>query len=183
MASRNTSFHLSVPCSSSVSRKAIHRSSRTPSSSHSTSRRQHVLAEGNPSGRSRQRAPVLRTHKIPSRHSRSPARGRPPFREASFTGRYGLILSHCQSSNIRGRDITHSFVCVHVSQLKAGRKITSVEVLKPALGATLLTTSNSRTHHTSLPPNGYRPSLSHWHSRYPDRDEITDLFDHWKQIL
>src|SRR5262249_45073451 len=78
LASTNTSSQSNSPRSSSVSRKACQIFTSTPSPSHSTNRRQHVLGDGYRSGKSRQRAPLRRTHKIPSKHARSSAGGRPP---------------------------------------------------------------------------------------------------------
>lgn len=97
LASTNTSSQSSRPCSSSVSRKACQILTSTPSPSHSTSRRQHVLGDGYRSGRSRQRAPLRSTHKMPSKQARSAAGGRPPFTDRLRSGRYSLIRSHCSS--------------------------------------------------------------------------------------
>ncbi|MFM2219846.1 MAG: hypothetical protein RL240_4164 [Planctomycetota bacterium] len=52
---------------------------KTPASIHSFMRRQQVLGEGNSSRRSRHRAPLRSTHKIPSKHFRSSAGGRQPL--------------------------------------------------------------------------------------------------------
>ncbi len=97
LASTNTSSQSKSPRSSSVSRKACQISTSTPSPSHSINRRQHVLGEGYRSGKSRQRAPLRSTHKIPSKHARSSAGGRPPRRDRLRWGRNGLIFSHCSS--------------------------------------------------------------------------------------
>lgn len=77
LPSINTSLQLSFPCSSSSQRKRRHSVSHTSSSSQSRSRRQQVLALGYFLGRSRQRAPLRSTHKMPSKTARSSARGRP----------------------------------------------------------------------------------------------------------
>jgi hypothetical protein len=77
LPSMKTSSQLSLPCSSSSQRKRRHRVSQTSSSSQSRSRRQHVLALGYFLGKSRQRAPLRSTHKMPSKTARSSARGRP----------------------------------------------------------------------------------------------------------
>ena len=97
LASTNTSSQSSSPCSSRVSRKACQIVTSTPSPSHSVNRRQQVLGEGYRSGKSRQRAPLRSTHKIPSRQARSSAGGRPPRGERLRLGRNGLIRSHCAS--------------------------------------------------------------------------------------
>ena len=95
--STKTSSQSISPCSFSVSRKACQMRTSTSSVSHSTSRRQHVLGEGKRSGKSRQRAPLRSTHKMPSKHARSAARGRPPLALLHGCGMNGLIRSHCSS--------------------------------------------------------------------------------------
>ena len=97
LASTNTSSQSSKPCSSSVSRKECQIRRSTSSPSHSANRRQHVLGDGYRSGKSRQRAPLRNTHKIPSKHARSSAAGRPPLGERLRFGMNGLILAHCSS--------------------------------------------------------------------------------------
>jgi hypothetical protein len=77
LPSINTSLQLSFPCSSSSQRKSRHRVNHTSSSSQSRSLRQQVLALGYFLGRSRQRAPLRSTHRMPSRTARSSALGRP----------------------------------------------------------------------------------------------------------
>jgi hypothetical protein len=77
LPSINTSLQLSFPCSSSSQRKRRHSVSHTSSSSQSRSRRQQVLALGYFWGRSRQRAPLRSTHRMPSKTARSSARGPP----------------------------------------------------------------------------------------------------------
>lgn len=97
LASTNTSSQSSKPCSSSVSRKECQILTSTSSPSHSTSRRQHVLGDGYRSGKSRQRAPLRNTHKMPSKHARSSAGGRPPLADRFRLGMNRLIFSHCSS--------------------------------------------------------------------------------------
>jgi hypothetical protein len=87
----------SRPRASSWPRKARHSRSQVPSSSHWRRRRQQVDPLGYPSGRSRHRAPVFSTQRIPSTTSRWLTRGRPPFRERRGRGRCGSILTHCAS--------------------------------------------------------------------------------------
>jgi hypothetical protein len=100
LPSRNVSFHLSRPSSSRAPNSARHASSQTPSSSHCLSRRQQVAGEGNSSGRNRHAAPVWRIHKIPSKHARLGAGGRPrlSFRRLDF-GSKGSTNCHCSSVN------------------------------------------------------------------------------------
>ena len=95
--SMNTCSHRSRPRASSWPRKARHMRSHVPSSSHCRRRRQQVDPLGYPSGRSRQRAPVFNTQRIPSTTSRWLTRGRPPVRERRGRGRCGSILAHCAS--------------------------------------------------------------------------------------
>ena len=86
LPSANTSCQSKWPRSSSSSINAFHISTKTPASSHPCSRRQQVLAEGYLSGRSLQRAPLLQTHRMPSKQSRSHAGGRPPRRDFARVG-------------------------------------------------------------------------------------------------
>jgi hypothetical protein len=65
-----------------------------PSSSHRWRRRQQVAGDGYSCGKSRQRAPVLRTQRMPSRTSRLSRNGRPLL--LSF-GSNGSICAHCSS--------------------------------------------------------------------------------------
>ena len=95
--SMNTCSHRMRPRASSCSRNARHIANHVPSTSHCRNRRQQVDPLGYPSGRSRHRAPVFRTHRIPSTTSRWLTRGRPPLRERRLRGRCGSILAHCAS--------------------------------------------------------------------------------------
>jgi len=80
------------PRSSNSSRKARQTVNQTSCSIQRWRRRQQVLGLGYRSGKSCQRAPVRSTHKIPSRHARLSAQGRP--RLVSL-GKCGSIFSHC----------------------------------------------------------------------------------------
>jgi len=77
LPSKNTSSQLSLPWASSAERNTRQIWSQISSSSQSRKRRQQVLALGYRSGKSRQRAPLRKTHRMPSKTSRSSARGRP----------------------------------------------------------------------------------------------------------
>ena len=101
LPSTNTSCQSKWPRSSSSSINACHISTKTPASSHSCNRRQHVLADGYLSGRSLQRAPLLHTHSMPSKHSRSFAGGRPPRGDRTRSGMNFLTRSHCSSVSKR----------------------------------------------------------------------------------
>ena len=95
--SMNVFSHRSRPRASSWPRSARHIASQVPSSSHWRSRRQQVEPLGYPLGRSRHRAPVFRTQRIPSTTSRLLTRGRPPFGERRDSGRCRSIWAHCAS--------------------------------------------------------------------------------------
>jgi hypothetical protein len=100
LPSKKVSSHLSRPSSSSAPSKVRHASNQTPSSSHCCSRRQQVEGEGNSSGRKRQAAPVCRIHRMPSKHARFRAGGRPRLSFRSFgLGSKGSINCHCSSVN------------------------------------------------------------------------------------
>jgi len=101
LPSMNTSLQLSLPCASSSQRNRRQMLSQMSSSSQSRSLRQQVLALGYCLGRSRQRAPLRSTQRMPSSTERSSARGlpKPPRR-----GNNGWICSHCASlSNVVSR--------------------------------------------------------------------------------
>jgi hypothetical protein len=84
--------------SSSNSRKHfLQRSSQTPASSHSCSRRKHVAGDGYSAGRSSHRAALRSTHRMPSKQRRSSTRFRPPFLEGFRFGVSGSIFDHCSS--------------------------------------------------------------------------------------
>ena len=97
VASRKASLQSSWPRSSRSLRKARHRVSQTSWRSHSARRRQHVAGLGYRSGRSRHRAPVRSTQRMPSKQARSSARGRPPRGLRFGLGRNGAIFAHCAS--------------------------------------------------------------------------------------
>src|SRR5271166_6467646 len=100
LPSRKVSSHCSRPSSSSAPSSARHACSHTPSSSHCFSRRQQVEGEGNSSGRKRQAAPVCKIHRMPSKHARFEAQGRPRLsRRRLGSGSNGSINSHCSSLN------------------------------------------------------------------------------------
>ena len=100
LPSRKVSSHLNNPSASRAPSNARHADSQTPRSSHCLNRRQQVEGEGYSSGRKRHAAPVCSTHRMPSKHSRFDAQGRPrlsPLRRGS--GNNGPINSHCSSVN------------------------------------------------------------------------------------
>lgn len=87
------------PASSSSAMKVRQTSTQTFCSSQSRRRRQQVLGEGYCGGRSRQRAPVFKTHRMPSTTARFSAKGRPPLGDGWGCGSSGSILRHCSSLN------------------------------------------------------------------------------------
>jgi hypothetical protein len=100
LPSRKVSSHFSRPLASSAPNRVRHASSQTPSSCHCCNRRQQVEGEGNSSGRNRHAAPVCRTHKMPSKHARFGAGGRPRLSRRCFgLGSNGSINFHCSSVN------------------------------------------------------------------------------------
>jgi hypothetical protein len=71
--------------------------SQTPCSSQSRSRRQQVEGCGYLSGKSCQRAPLRKIHRIPSNTRRFSIHGRPPWRCLGSFGSKGAIFFHCAS--------------------------------------------------------------------------------------
>ncbi len=104
LPSRKVSSHFSSPSPSSAPSSARHASSQTSCSSHRFSRRQQVAGDGYLSGRNRHAAPVCNIHKMPSRHARLDAHGRPRLSLRRFgSGSKGSINSHCASVNNSNR--------------------------------------------------------------------------------
>lgn len=95
--SPNVSSQIMRPFSSSCATNARHISSHTSCSSQKRNRLQHVLGLGYRSGKSFQRAPERKTHRIPSKQSRSDLHGAPPLGCLGNSGRCGLIFSHIAS--------------------------------------------------------------------------------------
>lgn len=100
LPSRNASSHRSSPSASKVPNSALQARNHTPCSSHCFNRRQQVEGEGYSAGRNRHAAPVCRIHRMPSKHARLHAHGRPrlSFRRRGL-GNSGSINSHCWSVN------------------------------------------------------------------------------------
>lgn len=94
LASMKASPQSSLCASLSCWRKARQTASQTPSSSHCWRRRQQVLALGYFLGRSRQRAPLRSTQRMPSSTARLSAHGRPRL---SSLGKSGSNRRHCSS--------------------------------------------------------------------------------------
>jgi hypothetical protein len=110
LPSAKISAQQSWPSSSNSASKARHALNQIPCSSHSCNRRQHVVGEGYSSGRSFQRAPLRRTHKIPSNTGRLSRRVRPPLDDRFGFGNSGSIFTHCSSvSSVLSLAIANSF--------------------------------------------------------------------------
>src|SRR6516165_7670416 len=101
LPSRNDSLQSSCSRWFSSARNARQMVSQTPCSSQSRSRRQHVVGEGNSSGKSHQRAPLRRIHKMPSSTLRSSFGGLPPCGRFGRFGSKGRIFSHWASVSSR----------------------------------------------------------------------------------
>src|ERR1700681_2580296 len=97
LPSKNDSLHFNCLRSFNSLRNVRQIASQTPCSSQSRSRRQHVAGCGYCSGRSCQRAPLRRIHRIPSNTRRFSIHGRPPLRCLGGLGSKGAIFSHCAS--------------------------------------------------------------------------------------
>src|SRR5258708_2233440 len=97
LPSRNDSLHFNCWRSFNSLRNDRQMFNQIPRSSQSRNRRQHVEGCGNFSGRSCQRAPLRRIHKIPSSTCRFSIHGRPPLRCLGGFGSKGAIFCHCAS--------------------------------------------------------------------------------------
>jgi len=82
-------------------RKARQRAKSTSCSSHCRRRRQQVVELPYRGGSSLHGAPVQSTQRMPSKHRRGSARGRPPWGWRFSRGRCGRIRSHCASVSAR----------------------------------------------------------------------------------
>ena len=101
LPSRKDSLQLICCRSLSSPRKVRQIFRHTSCSSQSRSLRQQVEGEGNSSGKSCQRAPLRKIHKMPSSTLRSGAGGRPPRGRDGRGGSNGRIFSHWASVNNR----------------------------------------------------------------------------------
>ena len=113
-------------CRSSSSAKSARQiSSQIPRSSHSLNRRQHVTELGYLSGRSRHRAPLLSTQRIPSRTLRLSRHGLPPFLPGAALGSRGSSFSHCSSfKNEVVRAIGSPPIAYYLKSLKKSSDLT-----------------------------------------------------------
>ena len=131
LPSRNDSLQSSLPFWSSSQRNCRHTLSQVSSSSQRRSLRQQVLGLGYSGGKSRQRAPVLRIHRMPSRTRRLSAHGRPLLERV---GSSGSIFAHCLSernglTGFRTRSFSHS----PPKKAPKNQKISREGLMKPLL--------------------------------------------------
>jgi len=100
LPSKKLSSQRSRPFSSSAPSRVRQASNQTPCSCQRCNRRQQVEDEGNSSGRNRHAAPVCRIQRMPSRHARFEAGGRPRLSARRLLwGNKGSISPHCSSVN------------------------------------------------------------------------------------
>ncbi len=98
VASRKASSQSSKRLWSNMDNSFRHTLTHTHCSSQLRNRRQQVDPSGNPSGMSRHRAPVRRTHRIPSKHARLLTQGRPrPSLRRLGSGNKGSRIFHWAS--------------------------------------------------------------------------------------
>jgi hypothetical protein len=90
-----------------------HSASKVPSSSHCRSRRQHVVGLPYWRGKTFHGAPVHRIHRMPSKHLRGSAAGRPPRGFRLRRGRCGAICAHCASLSRPLNAMAHLRVSAH----------------------------------------------------------------------
>ena len=128
LPSRNDSLQSRRPFWSSSERNCRQILSHVPSSSHRRKRRQHVLGLGYLSGRSFQRAPVLRIQRMPSRTDLLSAHGRPLLERF---GSSGSMCDHCLSerNTSRIRSFSHILPPIAPKKSKIFRGL-----MKPLLG-------------------------------------------------
>jgi len=94
-------------------RKARHSASNVPSSSHCRRRRQQVVELLYLRGSAFHGAPVHRIHRMPSKHLRGSAGGRPPRGFRLRRGRCGAIRAHCASLSRPLNAMAHLLVSDH----------------------------------------------------------------------
>jgi hypothetical protein len=151
LPSRNDSRQSSLLPWSNSERNCRQILSQTPRSSHWRQRRQHVLGLGYSGGSSLQRAPVLRTQRMPSRTRRLSAQGRPRLRTL---GKCGSIVSHCGSdknafclpsfSPIRRKSTSAKYLQFHPYETASSQFDTLVTGETPAEAQNILFCYSSR---------------------------------------
>ena len=110
VASRNVSSQRSRPRSSSAPSSARQARNQTPRSSQRRSRRQHVAGLGYCGGRSRHRAPLRSTQRMPSTQARLSTAGRPRRVLRLGSGNKFWIAVHCRSVSLMRQGLQHAAV-------------------------------------------------------------------------
>lgn len=108
VASRKVSSQRKRPRSSSVPSRARQACNQTPRSSQRRSRRQHVDGLGYCGGKSRHRAPLRSTQRMPSTHARLSTAGRPRRVLRPRSGNKFWIIAHCRSVSLMRPVIQHA---------------------------------------------------------------------------
>ena len=116
----------STPCRLSSFRKALSQALvNRPFSVQSFSRRQQEEGDGKDFGKSFHRAPVRRTHRIPSKQARELVHGRPPAVEGGGGSRRSAIRNHCSSVSCHEASVLDA-----VARRAAARLRISVEFIR-----------------------------------------------------
>ena len=143
LPSRNDSLQSSRAVWSSSERNFRQILSQVPSSSHRRKRRQHVLGLGYLSGRSFQRAPVLRIQRMPSSTNLLLAHGRPLLERF---GSSGSMCDHCLSERNTSRIRSFSHIPPQIAPKKSknllGTYETASRVPRCGKGLSLLQSSD-----------------------------------------
>ena len=124
LPSKNVSSQRKSSSSSSNPNRARQAFSHTSCSSHCCNRRQQVEGEGNSLGKNRHAAPVCKIHRMPSKHARFGAHGRPRLsRRRLGSGNRYLMTSHRSSVRSFCRDFMtkaeHQIASSKSAQLEA----------------------------------------------------------------
>ncbi len=128
--------HSISPAALNLASNSACRSSHTPACCHSSSLRQHVTPEPNPSstGRCFHAIPVCNTNKIPDNASRSARRLRPGYRyRRSLRGNNGSTRAHNSSDTTHGRDDTSTPSTLTAGADALRRQQGGPFILKPVL--------------------------------------------------
>ena len=123
------------PRSSDRHRSRLQAASQTPLRVQSRKRLQQVGYEGKSFGKSFQRAPLRRTHRIPSRQGREGTLGRPPLRVISRSGNRSAIKSHWESVSCVGR-IVRSVVDAGLRRHRLGHQVSVSTMMRASFHLT-----------------------------------------------
>ena len=145
LPSANVSAQSSWPCSSSWPNNVRHAFSQMPWASQRRNRRQHVVGEGYPAGRSFHRAPLRNTHKMPANTGRLAMGLGPPLGEAFGAGSSGAICAHGASvSSDVWRDIGALLARgnIHRKKIKKTNALSSYETTSSKVFPAQITTGH-----------------------------------------